>query len=261
MTTLDQILDQTRTLLPALRVRRSELERAAEARPVTVDFRAALRGQSVALIAEVKRQSPSAGAINLGLDPVLLASAYQAGGASAISVLTDARFFGGSLDDLEAVSRAVPLPVLRKDFILDETQLLEARAAGAAAALLIVRALEQTVLRRLVGFALDLGLTPLVEAHDAGEIDRALDAGAKVVGVNARNLDDFTIDTAAAWELISAVPGDRIAVAESGMATIADVAAAAAAGADAVLIGSALARAAEPSRAAHDLAGVTRRAR
>ncbi|HEY4101557.1 MAG TPA: indole-3-glycerol phosphate synthase TrpC [Gemmatimonadales bacterium] len=261
MTTLDQILDQTRTLLPALRVRRKELERAADARPVTVDFRAAVRGPSVALIAEVKRQSPSAGAINLGLDPLSLASAYRAGGAAAISVLTDSRFFGGSLDDLEGVARGVPLPVLRKDFILDETQLLEARAAGAAAALLIVRALEHAALRRLVDFAVELGLTPLVEAHDRGELDRALDAGAMVVGVNARNLDDFSIDTAAAWELIATVPADRIAIAESGMATTDDVAAAAGAGADAVLIGSALARAADPARAARELSGVVRRAR
>ncbi|HEY3935238.1 MAG TPA: indole-3-glycerol phosphate synthase TrpC [Gemmatimonadales bacterium] len=261
MTTLDRILDQTRSTLPGLRASRRQLELAAGAQPAGRDFAGALRGSAVALIAEVKRQSPSAGVINRGLDPVSLATAYADGGAAAVSVLTDTAFFGGSLDDLDAVAREIPLAVLRKDFILDETQLLEARAAGAAAALLIVRALDQLTLRRLIEFTHQLGLTPLVEAHDADELEGALEAGATVVGINARNLDTFAIDTASAWELIAAVPSSLLAVAESGMATRSDVAGAAKAGADAVLIGSALARASDPARMTRELTGVVRHAR
>lgn len=261
MPVLDAILEATRATLPDLRRRTAALERDALARPVPFDFEAALRGDRVALIAEVKRRSPSAGAINEGLDPVALAEAYARGGASAISVLTDGPFFGGSLDDLAAVTATVSRPALRKDFILDEVQLLEARAHGASAALLIVRALDQAALIRLLRFAGDLGLGALVETHTADEITRALDAGARIVGVNARDLDDFRIDRAAAWALLSRVPADRIAVAESGMATTADVAEAAAAGADAALIGSALASAGDPEAGAAAASQVTRRGR
>lgn len=261
MPKLDAILESTRRGLPALRTRVPALERAAADRPRPPDFALALRGARVALIAEVKRRSPSAGAINQSLDPALLARSYQDGGAAAISVLTDEAFFGGSMADLDAVVAAVGVPVLRKDFILDESQILEARAAGAAAVLLIVRALDQATLSRLLAFTVAAGLTPLVETHNANEIARALDAGATVIGVNARDLDDFSIDTSAAWRLLGSVPPDGIAIAESGMATVADVAAAAAAGADAVLIGSALARASSPIERATELTGVQRRAR
>ncbi len=168
MPTLEAILNATIATLPTLRARRPELERAAIDRPPPPAFFPALRGASVALIAEVKRRSPSVGAINESLDPVTLATAYSAGGASAISVLTDREFFGGSMADLEAVVAAVPTPVLRKDFILDGVQLLEARAAGASAALLIVRALDHGELVRLIEFALNLDMTPLVEAHTRG---------------------------------------------------------------------------------------------
>ena len=177
MATLDAILDSTRRELPALRARTPELERAAASRRRPPDFALALRRPTVALIAEVKRRSPSAGAINESLDPATLARGYAAGGAAAISVLTDQAFFGGSMADLDAVVAAVAAPVLRKDFILDESQVLEARAAGAAAVLLIVRALEQAVLRRLLNFTVTCGLTPLVEIHNAAEVARALDAG------------------------------------------------------------------------------------
>jgi len=261
MSTLDAILNATRATLPALHVRRAELEQAVADATAPPSFSTALRGEQVALIAEVKRRSPSAGAINESLDPVSLARAYATGGASAISVLTDEAFFGGSMSDLRSVLYAVRTPVLRKDFILDESQLLEARAAGAAAALLIVRALDQRTLVRLHGFALSIGLTPLVETHNADEIARAVDAGAIVVGVNARDLDTFRIDTVSAWELLRTVPGHIVAVAESGMASVADVTAAAEFGADAVLIGSALARAADPAGAARELSAVTRHAR
>ncbi|MEP6589586.1 MAG: indole-3-glycerol phosphate synthase TrpC [Gemmatimonadota bacterium] len=261
MPVLDAILAATRATLPDLRRRSAALEAAAQAQQPPQDFASALRGERVALIAEVKRRSPSAGAIHESLDPAGLAAAYGRGGAAAISVLTDGPWFGGSLADLEAVARVVPLPLLRKDFILDEVQLLEARASGAAAALLIVRALDDASLRRLTRFAHELGLSVLVETHTTAEVSRAMDAGARIIGVNSRDLDDFTIDCAKAWQIMSAIPSELTAVAESGMASVADVEAAAAAGADAVLIGSALASSATPESAARAVAEVRRRGR
>jgi len=176
-------------------------------------------------------------------------------------VLTDGPFFGGSLDDLRAVSAAVSVPVLRKDFILVEEQLLEARAAGAAAVLLIVRALGAERLASLSSTARDLELGTLVEVHTAAELDVAVDAGADVIGVNSRDLDTFRIDVDAAWRLVSRVPRDRVAVAESGMATLADALRAAYAGADAVLVGTALSAAPEPTALAAGIAGIARRGR
>ncbi len=261
MSRLQTILDHTRTLIPGLAARREIFERGVASLPPAPDFAGALRGANVALIAEVKRRSPSAGNINEALDPVGLAREYSSGGAAAVSVLTDQHFFGGSIDDLAAVAAAIEKPVLRKDFILDEVQLLEARARGAAAALLIVRALEQRSLAALLSRAGQIGLAALVEVHDDDELTRALDAGATVIGINARNLDDFTIDTAAAWRLVARVPSTCVAVAESGMASLADVEGAAAAGADAVLVGTALARAGDPERMAREFSGVRRRGR
>jgi indole-3-glycerol phosphate synthase len=175
-----------------------------------------------------------------------------------VSVLTDGPFFGGSISDLESVAARVRLPVLRKDFILDESQLLEARAAGAAAILLIVRALPPTRLSALLALARDIGLGTLVEIHTAAELDVAVGLGAPVIGVNSRDLDNFRIDVDAAWRLVAQVPRDRIAVAESGMAAVPDVERAARAGADAVLIGSALSSAADPAGLARALAAVQR---
>lgn len=259
---LDQILETTRARVAPLAGRRADLEREAlAAPPPRASLRAALRRPTIALIAEVKRRSPSAGSINEGLDPADRAALYAAQGAAAISVLTDAPFFGGSLDDLRAVQARVDVPVLRKDFILAEEQLLEARAAGAAAALLIVRALVPARLAGLLRFAASLGLEALVEVHTRAEVDVALEAGALIVGVNSRDLDTFRVDPAAAWALLSAVPADRVAVAESGMATAADVRAAAAAGADAVLIGTALSAAPDPAALAAELVAVPRRGR
>ncbi len=242
-------------------MRADDLRRAVATRVPPADFAAALRGERVALISEIKRRSPSAGTINEALDPVALAAGYVAGGAAAISVLTNPTHFGGSINDLERVTATTDRPVLRKDFILDEVQLLEARAAGAAAILLIVRALDQEKLTALLAAAQSLELTALVEVHTAAERDRALDAGAAVVGVNARDLDDFSIDTDRALELVASLPDSVVAVAESGMATGADVARAAAAGADAVLVGGALAAASDPVALTRELAGVLRRGR
>ncbi len=261
MPVLDTIIATTRATLPALRARQAELEHAAAFAPAVPSFVQSLRRPSVALIAEVKRRSPSAGAINADLDPAALAQAYAAGGAAAISVLTDGPFFGGTLADLEAVTRAVVVPALRKDFILDRCQLLEARASGASAVLLIVRVLEDATLRALHRAAEDLGLGVLVETHTADEITRAIDAGAEVIGVNARDLDDFSINREAAWQLLRRVPPSLIAVAESGMSSPADVTVAATAGADAVLIGGALAAHGTPEQAARDVAGIMRRGR
>lgn len=260
-TALDEILTTTRSTLPGLRARRAELERAALAAPVPAGFLAGWDRRRVALIAEVKRRSPSAGTIRADLEPAGHARAYADAGASAISVLTDGPYFGGSLDDLRTVAAQVRVPVLRKDFIIDEAQLFEARAAGASAILLIVRALTPARLRELARAAADLGLATLIEAHDAAELEVALDSEAPVIGINSRSLDTFAVDVDAAWRLLERVPADRIAVAESGMAEVRDVEKAARAGADAVLIGTALSSSADPGALAARLARVVRRGR
>ncbi|HEU4526267.1 MAG TPA: indole-3-glycerol phosphate synthase TrpC [Gemmatimonadales bacterium] len=259
--TLDQILASTRLDLPALNRRRSALEREASDRPLPPSFRDALRGDLVRVVAEVKRRSPSAGVIREDLEPGERAALYANRGAAAISVLTDTRHFGGSVTDLRCAASQVTVPVLRKDFILDELQIVEARAAGAAAVLLIVRALALERLRTLLGTARSVGLDALVEVHTAVELDRALEVGADIVGINSRDLDTFRIDVASAWELLATVPAERLAVAESGMQGREDVGRAAAAGADAVLIGTALSVAADPGRLLEELAGVPRRDR
>ncbi len=260
-TTLTRILETTRAGLPALRARTAELERAAGRAPAPPSFRDALLRERVALVAEVKRRSPSAGSIREDLDPADRAERSARHGAAAVSVLTDGPFFGGSIADLEAVVPRVRVPVLRKDFILEEAQILEARAAGAAAVLLIVRALSEARLGALLGFAEAAGLDAVVEVHTAAELASALATGARIVGVNSRDLDTFRIDVDAAWALVASVPPDRVAIAESGMATVADVERAAAAGADAVLIGTALSAAADPAAQVAALAGVRRRGR
>ena len=209
----------------------------------------------------MKRRSPSAGAIAEHLDPVAHAAAYALGGAVAISVLTDEAHFGGSLEDLERVAREVSCPVLRKDFILDELQLLEARGAGASAILLIVRAMDARRLRELARTARDLSLGVLVEAHTAVELDAAVAAEPTALGVNSRDLATFAVDHAAAERLIARVPPGIAAVAESGIERRADVERFAAAGADLVLVGTAVARTADPAAAVRGLCGVPRRAR
>jgi indole-3-glycerol phosphate synthase len=259
--TLDRILGAARERAAHLKPQRIALERIVADAAMAPDFEAALKGRQVAVIAEIKRRSPSAGVINPSLDATGLGRVYAAHGASAISVLTDAPFFGGSLDDLRDVVLAVDRPVLRKDFIVSEEQLLEARAEGAAAALLIVRALEQAMLVRLISFARDAGLAALVETHDADEIARALDAGATIIGVNSRDLDTFSVDVPRALALLAHVPVACVAVAESGVSSRDDVERAATAGADAVLVGSALSGAPEPGALLETLTPVARRAR
>jgi indole-3-glycerol phosphate synthase len=258
---LDQILATTRSGLADLAGRSDTLAREASAAPQPPSLEAALKRPTVAVVAEVKRRSPSAGVICNDLDPAERAALYAARGAAAISVLTDAPFFGGSVGDLRSAAARVPVPVLRKDFILDELQIVEARAAGAAAVLLIVRALPRERLAALLGAAAGQGLDALVEIHTAAEQDAALDAEARIIGVNSRDLDTFRIDTDSAWELLRRVPADRVAVAESGMTSLDDVVRARDRGADAVLIGSALSAAPDPGAVLDQLSAVPRRGR
>ncbi|HHU10072.1 MAG TPA: indole-3-glycerol phosphate synthase TrpC [Intrasporangiaceae bacterium] len=214
----------------------------APARPVLDTF----RSPTLSLIAEVKRRSPSKGALADIPDPATLAKEYASGGASAISVLTEERRFSGSLADLDAVRAAVPTPVLRKDFIVTDYQVFEARAHGADLVLLMVSALDDHDLARLHALTLDLGMTPLVEVHGEDETERALAIGAELVGVNARNLKTLDVDPGVFERLAPRIPAGTVTVAESGIADLADAARYAAAGADVVLVGEALVRAADP---------------
>jgi indole-3-glycerol phosphate synthase len=219
----------------------AEVEAAAVARPPALDVLSALAPrESVRIIAEVKRASPSRGALAEIPDPAVLARAYETGGASAVSVLTEGRRFGGSLADLDAVREAVTLPVLRKDFIAEPYQVFEARAAGADLVLLIVAALDQPTLVGLADLIHELGMTALVETHSAEEVRRAADIGARVVGVNARDLSTFQLDRDLFGRLADEIPADAIKVAESAVLHPDDVAHYRHAGADAVLVGEAL---------------------
>ena len=217
------------------------VEKAALIQPAPRDALAFLApADRVKIIAEVKRASPSRGDLAAIPDPARQARLYEEGGAAAISVLTEGRRFKGSLADLEAVRSAVGLPVLRKDFIATEYQVLEARAAGADLVLLIVAALEQDALARLHALTLELGMTPLVETHSAEEVGRAADVGARLIGVNARDLSTFALDRDLFGRLAEQIPANAIKIAESAVLAPADVAHYRAAGADVVLIGEAL---------------------
>jgi len=223
------------------------VEAAAIAASPAIDARAALcRADHVKVIAEVKRASPSRGALASIPDPAVLARQYAAGGASAISVLTEERRFGGSLADLTAVREAVSIPVLRKDFIADAYQVFEARAAGADLVLLIVAALDDSTLATLHTLIVELGMTPLVETHDADEMSRAIDLGAGVIGVNARDLSTFELDRDLFGRLAPAMPDGVIRIAESAVSSVADVEHYRRAGADVVLIGEALVTGGDP---------------
>ncbi|MCU1569856.1 MAG: trpC [Naasia sp.] len=218
-----------------------EVERLAAAAPPALDVLEFLRpADRVKILAEVKRASPSRGRLADIPDPAALAVSYETGGASAISVLTEERRFGGSLADLREVRAAVGIPVLRKDFLVDEYQVLEARAAGADLVLLIVAALDQARLARLFELTSSLGMAALVETHDADEVSRALDVGAAVIGVNARDLSTFELDQDLFGRLADSIPGSVIRVAESAVRTASDVAHYRRAGADVVLVGEAL---------------------
>jgi indole-3-glycerol phosphate synthase len=234
-------LEQRKTETPLAELR----ARVADVRPA-LDPMAAFREPGVSIIAEVKRKSPSKGELADIPDPASLASEYAKGGASAISVLTERRRFGGSLADLDAVRNQVDIPILRKDFIVDPYQLWEARAHGADLALLMVVSLGDDQLADLVGLCDELGLTPLVEAHTAEEVGRGVDAGAKLLGINARDLTTLKVDRKVFAELAPLVPEGLVRVAESGVATPGDVAEYHGWGADVVLVGEALVRSGSP---------------
>ena len=233
----------------------SALMARALALPPARDFAGALRARVPAVIAEVKRASPSAGSIAAGLDPARQARAYVAGGAAAISVLTEPMHFQGSLADLIAVRTATDVPVLRKDFLVHPSQLIEARAHGADAVLLIAACLTALELTALLEAAKDLGMGALVEAHGDTDLDRALATGADVVGVNARDLETLEVDVDRALARLARIPPDRLAVMESGVATREDVAGAVTAGASAILVGEALMRAPDPGAKIRELLG------
>jgi len=247
MSVLDEIVGNTRAEIARRRAAtpQASLERQCQAAPPARDFEGALRPPrgGVRLIAEVKKASPSRGVLARDLNPAALATAYATHGAHAISVLTDEKYFQGSLDDLRAVRAAVDVPLLRKDFTIDEYQLWESRAAGADAVLLIVAILEPPRLGDLLAAAKGLGLAALVECHTAPELDQALTAGSRVLGINNRDLATFETRLETTLELLPSIPPGPIIVSESGFFTGADVRRVVAAGAHAVLIGEALVRA------------------
>lgn len=244
---LQEILASVRGRLPMVIGREETLRAAAALAPPPRGFAAALRGHGLSIVAEVKRRSPSAGAIALDLDPAALAAAYERGGAAAVSVVTEADHFGARPGDLAAARSAVAVPVLRKDFVLHPAQVWEARAMGADAVLLIVAVLSDAALAEALAAATACGIEALVEVHDAEEARRVSAMGASLVGVNNRNLRSFAVDLATAESLRSLLPERCVAVAESGVATPAAAARMAAAGYDAVLVGEAAVRHPDPA--------------
>lgn len=260
MTVLDDLIAgaKQRMAVRESQVSFEEIKQRAQAAAPAKDVVEALTGGSgaVSIIAEIKRASPSKGYLASIPDPAELASIYEAGGAAMVSVLTEELRFNGSLEDLASVRQTIDIPVLRKDFIVTPYQVHEARAYGADAVLLIVAALEQTALVSLVERVTSLGMTPLVETHSRLEVFRALDAGARVIGVNARDLKNFHVDNHLVEEIIDAIPADVVAVAESGVSSAEDVMDYAMAGADAVLVGEALVIASSPSDQIREMVSV-----
>lgn len=260
MTVLDDLVAgaKQRMAVRESQVTFEEIKQRAQAAAPAKNVVEALTGSpgAVSIIAEIKRASPSKGYLASIPDPAELASIYEAGGAAMVSVLTEELRFNGSLEDLASVRKAIDIPVLRKDFIVTPYQVHEARAYGADAVLLIVAALEQTVLVSLIERVTSLGMTPLVETHSRLEVFRALDAGARVIGVNARNLKNFHVDNHLVEEVLDAIPAGVVAVAESGVSSSEDVMDYAMAGADAVLIGEALVTANSPGDQIREMVSV-----
>jgi indole-3-glycerol phosphate synthase len=243
-------LAERKRILPA-----SELEQrlgpARRGRP----FSEGLIDEGISLIAEMKRSSPSKGPIRPGASVSEVVRAYQEAGARAVSVLTESEFFGGSLDDLVEARAACDLPLLRKDFVVDEYQLLEARAAGADAVLLIVAALKKKRLRKLMAAASDLGMDALIEVHDEDEVETAIEAGAELIGINNRDLHSLEVDLDTTFRLLADVPAGTVVVAESGITEREDVERLEEAGVDAILVGEVLMRSDDPVRAVRTLLG------
>jgi len=257
--TLGRIVQETETRVEALRRSADRIiDSARSAQPAKYSLAKGLRTDRVAVIAEVKRKSPSKGVINAGLSAIDQAREYAGGGAAAISVLTEPNHFSGSIDDLAAVASAVDVPALKKDFHIDPIQLHEARAHGATAALLIVRALRPDRLFEMLATAQSIGLETIVEIRDEDELRLALDAGAAIIGINNRDLETLIIDPTTSDRLLPLIPPSVIGIAESGMSTRRDVEQAAARGADAVLIGSSLSGSANPAEMVKAFASVPR---
>jgi indole-3-glycerol phosphate synthase len=256
-TFLETVVERTRAEVAA---RRREVPAAAlEARLGPArrgrPFSEALIAEGISLIAEMKRSSPSRGPIRPGASVSDVVEAYQRAGARAVSVLTEPNWFGGSLDDLVEARAACELPLLRKDFVVDEYQLLEARVSGADAALLIVAALDPERLEQLMAAAADLGLDTLVEVHDEEEVEAAVESGAELIGINNRDLHSLEVDLETTFRLLADVPAGTVVVAESGITQAEDVERLERAGVDAILVGEALMRADDPVRAVRDLLG------
>lgn len=255
MSFLAELVASTHARVAEVKTKLTEdaLEQRIASVPGPLDFAGALDGDGISLIAEIKRATPSQGALDLDLDASRLASAYAAGGAAAISVLTEPDHFKGSLDDLHA-ARSAGLPLLRKDFVLDAFQLLEARAAGADSVLLIVRILGAE-LPGFVAASRTLGMEPLVEVFDETDLQRAIEAGARVVGINHRDLETFEVDNQRTAMLAPLAPAGTVIVAASGVSTRAEVEELAAAGADALLVGQSLVTSRDPAAKLRELAG------
>ncbi|HEX8053166.1 MAG TPA: indole-3-glycerol phosphate synthase TrpC [Thermoleophilaceae bacterium] len=252
---LEELIDATRARLERVKHERplAELEQHASARGEGRPFAEALSRPGTSLIAEYKRRSPSAGTIREGASVTDIARAYERGGAAALSILTEEKHFGGSLDDLREARETSDLPILRKDFTIDPYQLWEAKAAGADAVLLVVGALRPHELGSLHGLARDLDLDALVEVHDEDELRVALEIDADVIGINNRNLENFHVDLATTFELLHDVPAGKIVVSESGIVERAQIEELEQVGVDAVLVGEALMRAPDPELAAREL--------
>ena len=260
MTVLDSIIEGVREDLAKRRKSLSQIhDEMSQAAPVRDAHLAlssgALSGDEMKVIAEVKRSSPSKGELSLIADPAALAEKYQSAGASVISVLTEERRFKGSLADLDAVRKCVDIPILRKDFMVDEYQFFEARAHGADLILLIVAALSKSQLKDFFDIATELNMAALIEVHTADELERALEISPRVVGVNSRNLKTLEVDPAAFADLIPRIPAELIRVAESGISSRAEVEFAQNSGATAILVGEALVTSGDPDLAMRNLLG------
>ena len=255
MSVLDSIIEGVREDLAKRRRSLGELHEAMSQAAAPLDAHSGLKGDVMKVIAEVKRSSPSKGSLSAIADPAALAEQYQRAGASVISVLTEERRFKGSLADLTAVRSRVSIPILRKDFMVDEYQLFEARAHGADMVLLIVAALAKSQLRDFYDLATELGMAALIEVHTADELERALEMTPRIVGVNSRNLKTLEVNPAAFADLIPRIPNEVIRVAESGISRRADVEFAQSHGADAILVGEALVTSPDATLAMRSLLG------
>jgi indole-3-glycerol phosphate synthase len=259
---LDRIVATKTEELKLLRPRVTALKAAAAAASAPADLEAALRGSAgIGVIAEVKRRSPSAGAIRAEASAVEVARRYADAGVAGISVLTDEQYFGGTIGDLAEVAAAISTPLLRKDFTVDELQVYEARAAGASAVLLIVRILDDAQLRSYRQLAESLSMSALVEVHDEAELERAAVSGARIIGVNNRDLSTFETDLGTTVRLAGLAPAEAVLVGESGIRDVADVERLAAAGVEAVLVGEALMRSPDPVATARSFGAVARQRR